>query len=211
MSYPGFDTYQCYNAMTLHFNKSVPYDYFKYNGKSKVSEESFKKHSRRYLFQSLERKYNKTELIILFYGYLRANSYRPKINTKHMEAEKTILLKEYQDYFDDSFEHDIEKVKTFLSSHTLDASYLYKNYLDSNYPLIYQMLIDNLIDIKTFEIFDAYMMNINKSMSVDTIMWPVTVDNISSSRGFNKIVMQKYEKNIKKLLTDLIRQHKKVT
>lgn len=51
----GWKAYQTFHAMRLHFTSS--YDYIKYNGKMKLSKESFMSHKMRYSFATLERKY----------------------------------------------------------------------------------------------------------------------------------------------------------
>jgi hypothetical protein len=56
----GFETYKLYHALKLHFTGS--YDYFKYNGKSKVSYTNFTSSSGKYQFVKLSRKYNLEEM-----------------------------------------------------------------------------------------------------------------------------------------------------
>jgi hypothetical protein len=58
----GFAAYALWNALKLHFT-SESYDYFKYKGKMKISDESFLKRRDRFFFAKLERKYKKSELI----------------------------------------------------------------------------------------------------------------------------------------------------
>jgi T4 gene Gp59 loader of gp41 DNA helicase len=57
----AYETFQLYNALKLHFNGS--YDFFKYNGKSNISVDSFEKRKDKYHFYKLSRKYtNKEEM-----------------------------------------------------------------------------------------------------------------------------------------------------
>jgi len=57
----GFSAYAIYNAIHLHFTSSS-YDYFKYNGGTNVSKDSFLKRNDKYKFHKLSRKYSNDEL-----------------------------------------------------------------------------------------------------------------------------------------------------
>ena len=57
----GFEAYALWNALKLHFT-SDSYDYFKYNGKTNVSKNSFTTNKSKYQFYKLSRKYDMEEL-----------------------------------------------------------------------------------------------------------------------------------------------------
>ena len=57
----GFVAYALWNALKLHFT-SNSYDYFKYNGKTNVSKQTFTTNKSKYHFYKLSRKYNLEEL-----------------------------------------------------------------------------------------------------------------------------------------------------
>ena len=57
--YEGADAYRTYLAIRNHFK--TDYDFFKYNGKMKVSNDSFLKRRDKFFFAKLERKYRKNE------------------------------------------------------------------------------------------------------------------------------------------------------
>ena len=57
----GFETYKLYHALKLHF-ASNSYDYFKYNGKSRVSYTNFTSSAGKYQFVKLSRKHNLEEM-----------------------------------------------------------------------------------------------------------------------------------------------------
>ena len=60
----GFDSYQLYLGVKLHFN-SESYDFVKYNGKVKADLPSFLKRNDRFHFGKLARLY-KSELLYLY-------------------------------------------------------------------------------------------------------------------------------------------------
>ena len=57
----GFAAFALYNALKTHFT-SKSYDFFKYNGKTNVSKETFMKRKDKYSFYKLSRKYSLDEL-----------------------------------------------------------------------------------------------------------------------------------------------------
>jgi hypothetical protein len=57
----GFAAFAMWNALKLHFT-SNSYDYFKYNGKTNVSKQSFSTRKDKYQFYKLSRKYSLDEL-----------------------------------------------------------------------------------------------------------------------------------------------------
>jgi hypothetical protein len=57
----GFAAYSLWNALKLHFT-SDSYDYFKYNGKTNVSKQTFTTNKSKYQFYKLSRKYDLEEL-----------------------------------------------------------------------------------------------------------------------------------------------------
>jgi len=57
----GFEAYRLWNALKLHFT-SDSYDYFKYNGKTNVSKNTFMTNKSKYHFYKLSRKYSMEEL-----------------------------------------------------------------------------------------------------------------------------------------------------
>ena len=52
----GFEVYRMYLSLKLHFTKD-DYDYFKFNGKTRVSQASFDKRNDAYFFKKLASKY----------------------------------------------------------------------------------------------------------------------------------------------------------
>ena len=56
----GFAAFAMWNALKLHFTGS--YDYFKYNGKTNVSKQTFSTRKDKYQFYKLSRKYSLDEL-----------------------------------------------------------------------------------------------------------------------------------------------------
>ena len=69
----AFDAYQVYTAIKLHFSSSR-YDYFKFDGKTKVSIEKFLQRNDRYFFEKISNKYNTDCVKEYFVSNFIANS-----------------------------------------------------------------------------------------------------------------------------------------
>lgn len=61
----GFEVYQMYLSLKLHFTKD-DYDYFRFNGKTRVNQESFEKRNDSYFFKKLASKYTKEKILEYF-------------------------------------------------------------------------------------------------------------------------------------------------
>jgi hypothetical protein len=57
----GFQSYKLYSVLKLHFT-SKSYDYFKYNGKTNTSKDTFLKRKDKYSFYRISRKYSIADL-----------------------------------------------------------------------------------------------------------------------------------------------------
>lgn len=58
----GYECYSLYNSLKLHFN-SEKFDFFKYQGKSRVTVNTFEKRKDKYLFHKLAKKYHDDDMI----------------------------------------------------------------------------------------------------------------------------------------------------
>ena len=69
----AFDCYIIYSALKAHFSRKG-YDYFKYNGRTKVSVENFNVRKDRYFFEKLTKRYTKEEIESYFVSNYLSNS-----------------------------------------------------------------------------------------------------------------------------------------
>ena len=83
----GFAAFALYNALKLHFTSSS-YDYFKYNGKTNVSKDSFLKRKDKYTFYKLSRKYQIEELKQFYVAnFLDGDKWVGNMNTTEGEEQ----------------------------------------------------------------------------------------------------------------------------
>ena len=80
----AFDVYSIYLGVKTHFT-SKKYDYFRYEGRTRTSEEKFNKRNDRYFFEKLSKKFTKEEIeqyfVSNFLSTLTSTSKRWKIVT----------------------------------------------------------------------------------------------------------------------------------
>lgn len=60
--------YEIYVAVSLHFSNKGSYDYFKYKGKTKVTEDAFIKRNDKYMFEKYAKKFQTDDDAALFFA-----------------------------------------------------------------------------------------------------------------------------------------------
>ena len=108
----GYDLYCVYQAIKLHFN-SENYNFFHYDGKTRVSIDAFQKRRDKFLFHRLARKYRDEEMV----PFLVANFVHSDDNwTKSLledEAEETYRdWKRTTDSMSKVYTEDLQKIAT---------------------------------------------------------------------------------------------------
>ena len=108
----GYDLYCTYQAIKLHFS-SESYNFFQYDGKTRVSIDAFQKRRDKFLFHRLARKYRDDEMV----PFLVANFVHSDDNwTKSLledEAEETYRdWKRTTDSMSKVYTEDLQKIAT---------------------------------------------------------------------------------------------------
>jgi len=145
----AFDTYRTYLALNQHFTRKS-YDYFKYNGKVKVSETTFLGRKDRYFFEKASRKFKKEEFI----EFLLANY---TSGTEHwignlMSGANLIEMKKWKKRIDSltyTFKEDIMSIVD--QDENLDSSLKMQ---EGRHPLLYRMYLRKKVSLETLVILD---------------------------------------------------------
>lgn len=187
----AFETYQKFLALHHHFyNKN--YDYFKYNGKVKVSFDKFMARPDRYHFHKLGKKSDPVNFIV-------ANILLSKNKVWITELVKNdadinyALWKKYNESSQYSFVEDIKKIND------LKESFVVKN---GQHPRLLREYLRNNVSIYTLTILDIvlnYTGYWNKKIE-DGIIWPEIYQKIVKFKPFLSIKKDKY----KQLINDVI-------
>lgn len=145
----AFETYRTYLAMNQHFTRKS-YDYFKYNGKVKVSETTFLARKDRYFFEKASRKFKRDE----FMEFLLANY---TSGTEHwignlMSGENLINMKKWKNRID-SLTYNFKEDILYLNDQdeSLDNSL---KMVDGKHPLLYRAYLRKKVSLETVVILD---------------------------------------------------------
>jgi len=178
-----FDACQLYMALKLHF--TTKYDYFKYNGKTKLTVAQFNKRKDKYQFVRLARKYSAEDLE----EYFCANLIRGKqwigdfSKDNWLEHQKVIQSLEY------NFKNDLEKLLTNAENFDIlfecgQGSHprLLKQYLGKKITLETMVILDKILGYKT---------HWDNAIS-ETYIWPDISKRLDKYSPFVKIDVRQY-------------------
>ena len=180
----GFNAYQSYMAMSLHFNKSNDYNCFTYHFKTKSNEESFKKHKMKWQFAGLEKQYDLKQIRYFMFRAFERNDFT--YMSPMMLFKLIFNLKQERDFITNKFKSDLQ----YLSSVYNGSTDLFHN--DNLYPNIYMEYNSKKINIKTLILLHLYIKDvINTHTSRDIIAWPRFIEKVDSISPFIKYFYDK--------------------
>ena len=192
----GYDLYCTYQAIKLHFN-SESYNFFHYDGKTRVSVDAFQKRRDKFLFHRLARKYRDDEMV----PFLVANFVHSDDNwTKSLleeEAESTYReWKRKTDSMSKIFVEDLEKI-----ANKDNFNELFK-VEDGQFPKLLTAFLQNEVTIETMvilnNIFD-FIRIWDKKIS-DDIIYPKVSRKIRKYGSFLNVNVDKYKALTKETL-----------
>lgn len=195
MSFPGFNAYKTYLALRNHF--TTDYDYFKYNGKLNVKEESFLKRKDKFFFEKIERRYKK-DLVPFFVSNLikEDNSWSGSLVSDKAEQVFNEWKKKFQS-LKYSFREDMSKLRDYLDRNDLQFDELFQCD-DGQHPIILKLLISEDISIESFIILEknlGFVKKINKH--VDDFVWIEYNKKIVKYSSFIDIDVKEYRHVLK--------------
>lgn len=145
----AFDTYRTYLAMNQHFTRKS-YDYFKYNGKVKVSENTFLARKDRYFFEKASRKFKRDE----FTQFLLANY---TSGTEHWignlwSVENLMRMKKWKKRID-SLTYTFKEDMLSINDKEDKLDNVLKG-IGGKHPLLYRLFLRNKVSLETMVILD---------------------------------------------------------
>ena len=185
----GYDLYCVYQAIKLHFT-SENYNFFHYDGKTKVSVEAFQKRRDKFLFHRLARKYRDDEMV----PFLVANFVYSDGNwTKSLleeEAEETYRnWKRTTDSMSKIYQEDLQKIAT---RETFNDLFKVE---DGQFPKLLVAFLQKDVTIETMvilnNIFD-FVKIWDKKIS-DDIIYPKVSRKIRKYGSFLNVNVDKYK------------------
>ena len=192
----GYDLYCTYQAIKLHFS-SESYNFFHYDGKTRVSIDAFQKRRDKFLFHRLARKYRDDEMV----PFLVANFVHSDDNwTKSLleeEAEQTYReWKRVTDSMTKIYVEDLQKIatkETFNDLFKVD---------DGQFPKLLNLFMQKEITIETMVILNNLFNFIkiwDKKIS-DDIIYPKVSRKIRKYGSFLNVNVDKYKSLTKETL-----------
>lgn len=178
-THTGFEAYQTYTALKLHFTTS--YNFVKYNGKvNSATVKSFETNKGKFFFYKLSRKYKQEE----FFGFLVANFLNdPKIwvgNLLNETCEETHKnWQKVQQSLSYVFEQDLNRLMDLVDN----PDDLLK-VVDHQWPMLYTLYKQSTVHLETIIILNDIMNFIP--------MWTKKVDDDVIFPDFVKIC-EKYK------------------
>ena len=192
----GYDLYCTYQAIKLHFT-SENYNFFQYDGKTRVSIDAFQKRRDKFLFHRLARKYRDDEMV----PFLVANFVHSDDNwTKSLleeEAEETYRnWKRTTDSMSKIYVEDLQKIATKETFNDLfkveDGQFpkLLVHFLQKDVTIETMVILNNIFDF--IRIWD-------KKIS-DDIIYPKVSRKIRKYGSFLNVNVEKYKTLTKETL-----------
>ena len=192
----GYDLYCIYQAIKLHFT-SENYNFFQYDGKTRVSVDAFQKRRDKFLFHRLARKYRDDEMV----PFLVANFVHSDDNwTKSLledQAEETYRdWKRTTDSMSKIYVEDLQKIAT---KETFNGLFKVE---DGQFPKLLVAFLQKDVTIETMvilnNIFD-FIKIWDKKIS-DDIIYPKVSRKIRKYGAFLNVNVDKYKQLTKETL-----------
>lgn len=185
----GYDLYCTYQAIKLHFT-SESYNFFHYDGKTRVSIDAFQKRRDKFLFHRLARKYRDDEMV----PFLVANFVHSDDNwTKSLledEAEET--YKDWKRTTDSMTKIYVEDLQKIATKETFNDLFKVE---DGQFPKLLVAFLQKDVTIETMvilnNIFD-FIRIWDKKIS-DDIIYPKVSRKIRKYGAFLAVNVDKYK------------------
>ena len=192
----GYDLYCTYQAIKLHFS-SEQYNFFHYDGKTKVSVDAFQKRRDKFLFHRLARKYRDDEMVpFLVSNFVYSDGNWTK-SLLEEEAEQTYReWKRITDSMTKIYEEDLCKIAT---KETFNDLFKVE---DGQFPKLLVLFMQKDVTIETMVILNNIFNFISiwdKKIS-DDIIYPKISRKIRKYGSFLNVNVDKYKLLTKKVL-----------
>ncbi len=153
----GFDVYKMYLAMKQHFS-NPRFDFFQYNGQINAKEETYQQRNDFWFFETIARKYKKTEIqdLLLASFILAKDSQKVWIgDVRSAGKDRWLAFQKLQQSLYYTVEQDTDTVVECMESQGLTFNDLFENVGGS--PPILRLYIKRQINLETLIIYDMIL------------------------------------------------------
>jgi len=174
----ALEAYKVYVALKNHFT-SKTYDYFKYNGRTKVGARSFEKRTDKYFFHKLAKRKDVVDYLVANFVYDdNVNAWIGNLlNNEHADKCYSQLVKT-RESLSYVFTNDIDRLEP-----EFDQNF---QVVDGQHPHLLKLYLRHEITIETLIILDdlvGYMRKWNKRID-EGIIWPQVYQKCKKFRPF---------------------------
>jgi hypothetical protein len=196
----GYEAFGIFQALKLHFT-SDSYDFFKYNGKSRVSVDAFENRKDKYHFYKLSRRLTNRDELIMFIVANFLNNENIWVGDLLTEESETIYRQRQKALQSLSyiFENDCRRLFDGIEN---PNDFLKVN--DGEYPVLLTKTLQKDVEIETLCVLNIilkFLPNWNKLIS-DTIRWPLYNRKIIKYSEFLPKDVSKFKFILKKVIDE---------
>ena len=199
----GFAAYALWNALKLHFTSDT-YDYFKYHGKTNVSQSTFTVNKSKYQFYKLSRKYELEELKNFYVSnFIEGNGDWVGDLIQNGEDNYTKWQKKIQS-LTYTFENDIIYLFDSVDGAEFWSMEDYFKCVDGGWPMLITKLMHNKISLETVCILVdilGCMPRWDKQVKED-IIWPTQQRIIKKYTPFIEYDKDKFKQILKEKIKE---------
>jgi hypothetical protein len=196
----GLAVYMMYNALRLHFTTDS-YDYFKYNGKTNTTKESFLTHKNKYAFYRLSRKHTLEDARDFFVANFLVNDSKwvGELLTEEAEEIYTDWKKRNQSLFY-RFESDTQYLLDNYDAHDIIKP------VDGSFPVLLMQIMRKKVALETLVIMNNLMnfLPMWEKKIDDDIVWPMWQRKIKKYTPFVVYDKMKYKNKLKEMIKETI-------
>jgi hypothetical protein len=196
----GYEAFSVFQALKLHFTSDT-YDFFKYNGKSRISVDAFENRKDKYHFYKLSRRLIDRDELIMFIAANFLHNENIWVGDLLTEESETIYRQRQKVLQSLSyiFENDCRKLFDGIDN---PNDFLKVN--DGEYPILLTRTLQKDVEIETLCILNSILKFVphwNKSID-DTIRWPLYNRKIIKYSEFLPKDVNKFKMILKKVINE---------
>ena len=196
----GYEAFSVFQALKLHFTSDT-YDFFKYNGKSRISVDAFENRKDKYHFYKLSRRLIDRDELIMFIAANFLHNENIWVGDLLTEESETIYRQRQKVLQSLSyiFENDCRKLFDGIDN---PNDFLKVN--DGEYPILLTRTLQKDVEIETLCILNSILKFVphwNKSIG-DTIRWPLYNRKIIKYSEFLPKDVNKFKMILKKVINE---------
>jgi hypothetical protein len=194
----GYEVFCLYQSLKLHFSQES-YDYFRYQGKSRVTIESFENRKDKWHFSKLSRKFNnKDECIDFFVANFLEND---KVWVGTLLTEEADAIYRERQRVIQSLSYTFENDCARLFDTGEDPNTIIKS-TDGEHPVLLKKVMQKEVQIETLCILNSILQFLPmwKKRINDTIIWPIWQMKMLKYAAFLPSDVVKYKLILKKVI-----------